>query len=115
MPLLKGQQVGLHGWALISLQVHMAMDEFTQHGMEYNSALGAAFTRFLTKVTGSNAAAGVSGSITSLETKLKGLEASLKEVKKEAAAATTRATSANNAAEDAKGKLSKLHQNNPTL
>jgi hypothetical protein len=99
----------------ISLQVHMAMDEFTQHGMEYNSALGAAFTRFLTKVTGSNAAAGVSGSISSLETKLKGLESSLKEVKKEAAAATTRATSANNAAEEAKGKLAKLFQNNTTL
>jgi hypothetical protein len=99
----------------LSLQVHMVMDEFTQNGLKYNLSISAAFMRFLTKVTGGNAAAGVGGSVAAIEAKLKLLDTALKEVKKEAAAATTWATLSKNAAEDAKSKLAKLYQANPTL
>ncbi len=99
----------------ISMQVHMVMDEFTQNVMKYNSSILAAFMQFLTKVTSGNAAARVSGSIASLKTKLKNLDTTLKEVKKEAAAATTCATTASNATKDAKDKLAKLYQANLTL
>jgi hypothetical protein len=98
----------------ITMQVHMVTDEFTQNGMKYNSSISAAFMR-LTKVTGGNAAAGVAGLVAALENKLKNLNNTLKEVKKDAAAASTRATTASNAAEDAKTKLAKLYQANPTL
>jgi hypothetical protein len=70
---------------------------------------------FLTKVTGGNAAAGMAGSVASLEAKLKNLDSALKEVKKEAAAASARATTANNSANDVKGKITKLYQLNTTL
>ncbi len=99
----------------ISMQVHMVMDEFTQNGMKYNFSISAAFMRFLTKVTDGNVAAGVAGSVASLKNKIENLNYTLKEVKKEAAAATTRATTANNSAKDAKTKLTKLYQANPTL
>ncbi len=99
----------------ISMQVHMVMDEFTQNGMKYNLSILAVFMQFLTKVMGSNVAVGLSGSITSLEAKLKNLDTTLKEVKKEAAAATTRATMVSNAAKDTKTKLAKLYQANSTL
>ena len=71
--------------------------------------------RFLTKMTGRNAAAGVAGTVASLESKLKNLDNIIKEVKKEAVAATSRATAANNAAEDAKKSITKLYQANTTL
>ncbi len=51
----------------------------------------------------------------SIDSKLKNLKNMLKEVKKEAAAATAQATTANNAAEDVKGKLTKLYQANTLL
>jgi hypothetical protein len=70
----------------ITMKVHMVMDEFTQHGMKYNSSISAAFMRFLTKVTGGNAAAGVAGSVTALENKLKNFDLTLKELKKDAMA-----------------------------
>jgi hypothetical protein len=98
----------------ITMQVHMVTDEFTQNGMKYNSSISAAFMR-LTKVTGGNAAAGVAGLVAALENKLKNLDNMLKEVKKDAAAARTRATTASNVAEDAKTKLAKLYQANPIL
>ena len=47
------------------------MDEFTANGMKYNSTISAAFMRFLTKVTGGNAAAGMAGTVAALENKLK--------------------------------------------
>ncbi len=78
------------------MQVHVVMDEFTQDGMKYNLALSAAFVRFLTKVTGGNAAAGMADSIALLEAKLKNLNSAFKEVKKEAAATNARVTTANN-------------------
>jgi hypothetical protein len=89
----------------------MVMD----NGMKYNFLISAAFMQFLMKVTGGNAAAGVGGSVVAIEAKLKLLDTALKEVKKEAAAATARATLATNAAEDAKTKLTKLYQANLTL
>ena len=55
----------------LSMQVHMVMDEFTANGMKYNSTILAAFMRFLTKVTGGNAAAGMAGTVAALENKLK--------------------------------------------
>ena len=99
----------------LSVQVHMVMDEFTANGMKYNSTISAAFMRFLTKVTDGNAAAGVAGTVASLESKLKNLDNSIKELKKEAVAAASRATAANNAAEDAKKSITKLYQANTTL
>jgi hypothetical protein len=99
----------------ITMQVHMVMDEFKQNRLKYNSSISAAFMQFLMKITGGNEAAGVARSVAALKNKLKNLNNTLKEVKKEAAAATTRATTANNAAEDAKGKLTKLYHANSTL
>jgi ribosomal protein L12E/L44/L45/RPP1/RPP2 len=93
----------------------MVMDKFTANGMKYNSTISAAFMRFLTKVTGGNAAAGMAGTVASLDSKLKNLDNIIKEVKKDAAAANQRATTANNAAEDAKKTLTKLYQANSTL
>jgi hypothetical protein len=57
----------------------------------------------------------VAGGVVSIDSKLKNLKNMLKEVKKEAAAATAQATTANNAAEDVKGKLTKLYQANTLL
>ena len=99
----------------LSLQVHMVMDKFTANGMKYNSTISAAFMRFLTKVTGGNAAAGMAGTVASLDSKIKNLGNAIKEVKKDAAAAHQRATTANNAADDAKKTLTKLYQANSTL
>ena len=97
------------------MEVHMVMDEFTANGMKYNSTISAAFMRFLTKVTGGNAAAEVAGIVASLESKLKNLDNTLKEVKKEVVAAASRATSATNAAKDAKKSIMKLYQVNTSL
>jgi ribosomal protein L12E/L44/L45/RPP1/RPP2 len=86
---VNGLRVEYMVWCIwIAMQVHMVMDEFTQDGMKYNLALSAAFIRFLTKVTGGNAAVDVAGSVTLLEAKLKNLDSALKKVKKEAAAAS---------------------------
>jgi hypothetical protein len=71
--------------------------------------------RFLTKVTGGNAAAGVAGSVAVLKNKIKNLDNTLKEVKKEAVAANMHATMANYAAKDTKAKIAKLYQANSTL
>ena len=70
---------------------------------------------FLTKVTGGNAAARMAGTAASLDFKIKNLDALIKEVKKEAAAANSRATASNNTAEDAKKNLKKLYQTNASL
>ena len=99
----------------LSMQVHMVMDEFTANGMKYNSTILAAFMRFLTKVTGGNAAAGMGGTVASLDSKIKTLDHTIKEVKKEATAASARATAAANAAEEQKKNLTKLYQANSTL
>ena len=93
----------------------MVMDEFTANGMKYNSTISAAFMCFLTKVTGGNPAAGVAGTVASLDLKLKNLDNTIKEVKKEAVGATSRATAANNVAEDASKSTKKLYQANTTL
>ena len=91
------------------------MDEFTANGMKYNSTISAAFMCFLTKVTGGNPAARVAGTVASLDSKLKNLDNTIKEVKKEAVAAASRAMSATNAAKDAKKSITKLYQANTTL
>ena len=57
----------------LSLQVHMVMDKFTANRMKYNSMILAAFMRFLTKVNGGNAAAGMAGTVASLDSKIKNL------------------------------------------
>ena len=100
-------------WLL--MEVHMVMDEFTANGMKYSSTISAALMRFLTKVTGGNAAAGMAGIVASLESKLKNLDNTLKEVKKEVVAAASCTTSTTNAAEDAKRSITKLYQVNTTL
>jgi len=93
----------------LSLQVHMVMDKFTANRMKYNSTILAAFMRFLTKVMGGNAAAGMAGMVASLDSTIKNLNNAIKEVKKDAAAAHQCATTANNAADDAK-KTEDAHQ-----
>ena len=99
----------------LTMQFHMVMDEFTANGMKYNSTISAAYMRFLTKVTGGNTAAGMAGTVASFDSKLKNLDNTIKEVKKEAVAAGARATAATNAAEEAKKNLTKLYQANSTL
>ena len=99
----------------LSMQVHMVMDEITANGMKYNSTILVAFMRFLTKVTGGNAAANVAGTVAALENKLKNLDNAIKEVKKETVAVASRATSATNAAEEARKSITKLYQANTTL
>jgi ribosomal protein L12E/L44/L45/RPP1/RPP2 len=86
----------------------MVMDEFTANRMKYNSMISAAFMRFLTKMTGGNAAAGVTGTVASLDSKLKNLDSTMKEVMKEVVAVASRATAANNAAGDTKKSITKL-------
>ena len=66
-------------------------------------------------MTGGNAAAGMAGTVALLDSKIKNLDNAIKEVKKDAAAAHQRATTANNAADDAKKMLTKLYQANSTL
>ncbi len=100
-------------WSL--MQVHMIMDEFTQNGMKYNASISAAFMRFLMKVVGVNAAAGVAGSVASLDSKIKNLNNTLKEVKKESTAASAQATTASNSSKDVKGKFAKLYQAKTSL
>jgi hypothetical protein len=99
----------------ISMQVHMVMDEFMQNGIKYNSLISAAFMRFLTKVTGGNAAARVAGSVAAFNNKIKNLDNTLKEIKREVVVASTRATTANNATKDAKVKIVKLYLANLSL
>jgi uncharacterized coiled-coil DUF342 family protein len=53
--------------------------------------------------------------VASLDSKIKNLDNAIKEVKKDAAAAHQRATTANNATDDAKKTLTKLYQANSTL
>jgi hypothetical protein len=77
--------------------------------------ISAAFMFFLTKVMGSNATVGMAGTVASLDFKIKNLDALIKEVKKEATAANSRATASNNTAEDAKKILTKLYQTNASL
>ena len=99
----------------ISMQVHMIMDVFMQSLMKYNVSISASFMQFLRKVTGSNVAAGVAGSIALLDTKFKNLKTTLKIVKKVVMAAISWATTATNATKDTKKGFAKLYQANPTL
>jgi hypothetical protein len=57
----------------------------------------------------------MAGTVASLDSKIKNLDALIKEVKKEAAVANYCATASNNAAEDAKKNLTKLYQTNASL
>ena len=93
----------------LTMQVHMAMDEFVRDGMKYNPAISAAFVRFLTKQTGSNVGAGIGGMITKLEARLHVAEAAAKEAVKEAKEATRRATGASTAADNCKTALAKIN------
>ena len=83
--------------------------------MKYNSAISAAFVRFLTKQTGSNVGLGFSGLISKLEERVKLAEGAVKEAVKKANKATTRVALASTAADLVKTGLAKLYTNNSLL
>ena len=93
------------------------MDEFTANGiMKYNNlTILAAFMWVLTKVTGRNAAAGMAGMVASLDSKIKNLDKTIKEVKKKTAMANACAIWAKCVAGDTKNNLTKLYQIISTL
>jgi hypothetical protein len=98
----------------ISLQVHMAMDDFVKDGLKYNLAISAAFIRFLTKQMGGNVAAGVS-SIQQLMDKLKKLEMVATDAKMAAAGVSTCSTTASNGMDKVVKSFEQLFQKNPSL
>lgn len=106
----------------VTCQVHRVMQEFIQGGLKYNSTIGTAFIRFLTKQTGSNVASGVGGQLkahTDLLATMKGTVHSAAEAAKEATKtakeALTRASTANTTADAAKNTLAGLFTKNTTL
>ena len=99
----------------LTLQVHVSMDKFVRDGLKYNSAILAAFVRFLTKRTGSNVGSGFSGLISKLEEWVKSAEGAVKEAVKKANEATKSAASASTAADLVKTGLAKLYTNNSLL
>jgi hypothetical protein len=93
----------------LTMQVHMAMDEFVRDGMKCNPAISAAFVRFLTKQTGSNVGAGIGVMISKLESRLHAAEAAAKEALQTAKEASKRATGASTAADTCKTALAKIN------
>jgi hypothetical protein len=93
----------------LTMQVHMAMDEFVRDGMKYNPAISSAFVRFLTKQTGSNVGAGIVVMISKLESRLHAGEAAAKEALQTAKEASKRATGASTAADTCKTALAKIN------
>jgi hypothetical protein len=72
----------------LTLQAHAVMDGFVKRGLKYNSAISAAFIRFLTKQTGQNVSTGIGSQIKVLT---EALEKAVK-MAKEAADAAKEAT-----------------------
>ena len=95
----------------LALQVHVQMDEFMRDGLKYNSAISAAFVRFLTTQTGKKGDLDTSD----LESRVKNAEASVKEALKSAKEATQRAASASTNADSVKNSLTKLYASNSSL
>ena len=61
---LKGKRVEyMVGCIWLTLQAHSVMDDFVKRGLKYNSAISAAFIRFLMKQTGQNVSSGVGSQI----------------------------------------------------
>ncbi len=55
----------------LTMQAHMAMDDFVCDGMKNNATISSVFIHFLTKQTGSNVGAGVGNLLSKLEEKLR--------------------------------------------
>jgi hypothetical protein len=99
----------------ISLQVHMAMDDFVKDGLKYNLAISAAFIHFLTKQTGGNVSAGVCSQIQSLKKEIKKLGTVALDAKMAAARASAHCTMATNTADKVAKSFENFFQANPSL
>ncbi len=113
--IVKGTQVEYMVWCIcLTLQVHMAMDDFVKDRMNYDLAISAAFICFLTKQMGKNVSMGTGPQFQKITNKIVALEGALKEVKRATTGAGTCATSASTGVDVVKGQLTKLFQANPT-
>ena len=66
----------------VTLQAHAIMQDFMEKHIKNHPAIMASYVRFLTKMTGANSAATVSGKISSLERDVSELNAKLEVAKK---------------------------------
>ena len=66
----------------VTLQAHAIMQDFMEKHIKNHPAIMASYVRFLTKMTGANSAATVSGKISSLERDVSDLNAKLEVAKK---------------------------------
>ena len=99
----------------LTMQVHMAMDDFVRDGLKYNAAISSAFIRFLTKQKGSKVGAGVGNSLSKLEDKISGAVKAAKDAIAEAKEASKRVATASTAADKAEKGLANLYNKNNTL
>jgi uncharacterized membrane protein YwzB len=99
----------------LTMQIHMAMDNFVCNGMKYNTAISSAFIRFLTKQTRSNVGAGVGNSLSKLEEKVRSAKKNTKDAITLANEAIKRATSASTTVDKANKGLANLYTKNNTL
>ena len=91
------------------------MQEFVEGGLRNNPAISVAFIRFLTKMTGGNVSAGISGQIKALTDSIATLKGAAKEATQTAKEANTRATTADTNADAAKNSINSLYSKNSTL
>jgi hypothetical protein len=110
--IVKGTRVDYMACCIwLTMQVHMAMDDFVHDGMKYNAPISSAFIRFLTKQTGSNVGTGVVNLLSKLEEKLRSAEKNAKDAITLVNKATKRATSASTMVDKAdKGLAKSVHQ-----
>jgi uncharacterized membrane protein YwzB len=116
--IVKGTKVDYMACCILwlTMQIHMAMDNFVWNGMKYNTAISSAFIRFLTKQTGSNVSAGVGNLLSKLEEKVWSAKKNAKDAITLANEAIKRATSASTTADKANKGLANLYtKNNNTL
>jgi hypothetical protein len=99
----------------LTLQVHMAMDDFVKDGIKYNLAILATFICFLTKQMGRNVSVGMGPQFQKITDKIVALEGALREVKTAATVADTCSSATSLAVDTVKGQLTKLFQANLTL
>ena len=120
---LKGKQVEYMVRCIwLTLQAHAVMDGFVKRGLKYNSAISAAFIRFLTKQTGQNVSTGIGSQIKGLQ---EALDKAVKMAKEAADAAreatrvskeaSTRSNSASLAADKAVSDIKAILAKNSTL
>jgi hypothetical protein len=106
----------------LTLQAHSVMDGFVKRGLKYNSAISAAFIRFLTKQTGQNVSTGIGSHIKVLQEALdkavkmaKEAADAAKEATRVSKEASTRSNTASSAADKATSDIKAILAKNSTL